>query len=111
MNNMQYMNKFARKATLIIEDQKIPVIVEAYDILNLQDYRKHFEGHLWSTEMPISTSMNILNKGLSIIFNEGDIKVIRIISSIPTYSNPASENGKCAYFEAKFLAEENIGEK
>ena len=84
----------------------MPVIVDAHEVINLRDRRGHYEGHLWSNEMPISAS---LEGPLSLVFPNGDIEVIRVFSQRPTQTNPASNPGLWEFFEASFMAENNMG--
>ena len=103
---MRYANKTAIRATLLVGGSYIPVIVDAHEVINLRDRRGHYEGHLWSNGMPISAS---LQGPLSLVFPNGDIKVIRVFSQRPTQTNPASNPGLWEFFEASFMAENNMG--
>ena len=106
---MRYANKTARKAALIVGENAVPVIVDAHEIINIRDRRSHYEGRLWSTEMPISASFESLDRPLSLVFPNGDIKVVRVFSQHPTQTNPASNPGLWEFFEASFIAENNMG--
>lgn len=103
---MRYENKTARKATLIVGEYRVPVIVDAREIINMRDRRSHYEGRLWSSEMPISA---FLEGPLSLVFPNGDMKVIRVFSQHPTQTNLASNPGLWEFFEAFFIAEDNVG--
>ena len=103
---MRYANKTARRATLTVGESHVPVIADTHEIINLRDRRGHYEGRLWSNEMPISAS---LEGPLSLVFPNGDIKVIRVFSQRPTQTNPASNPGLWEFFEASFMAENNMG--
>ena len=83
---MRYANRTTRKATLVIGESRVPVIVDAHEIIDLRDRRMHYEGRLWSDKMPISAS---LEGPLSLVFPNGDIRVIRVFSQLPTQTNPA----------------------
>ena len=106
---MRYANKAARKATLIVGECRVPVIVDAHEIINVRDRRSHYEGRLWSTEMPISASFESLDRPLSLVFPNGDTKVIRVFSRYPTQTNPPSTPDLWEFFEASFIAEDNVG--
>jgi hypothetical protein len=102
---MRYENKTARKATLIVGGYHVPVIVDTRETINIRDRRSHHEGRLWSSEMPISAS---LEGPLSLVFPNGDTEVIRVFSQHPTQTNPASTPGLWEFFEAFFIAEDNV---
>lgn len=102
---MRYANRTTRKAILVVGGNRIPVVVDAYEIINLRDRRGHYEGHFWSNEMPTSVS---LEEPLSLVFPNGDIKAIRVFSQLPTQTNPASNPSLWEFFEASFMAESNM---
>lgn len=103
---MRYANRTTRKAILVVGENRVPVVVDAHEVINLRDRRGYYEGRLWSNEMPISAS---LEGPLSLVFPNGDIKAIRVFSQIPTQTNPASNPGLWEFFEASFMAESNMG--
>ena len=102
---MRYASKTAIKATLLIGESHIPVVVDAYDVVNLRDRRGHYEGSLWSTQMPISAS---LEGSLSLVFPGGEMKKIRIFSQYPSINNPACSPGFWDNFEARFMSADNL---
>lgn len=106
---MRYANKMARKAVLIVGESRIPVIVDAHEIINIRDRRSHYEGRLWSTEMPILASLKSLEGPLSLVFPGDEIKVIRVFSRYPTQTNPPSNPDLWGFFEAWFISENNMG--
>jgi len=105
---MRYVSKTAIKAMLRIGENRIPVIVDAQAIVNLRDRRGHYEGFLWSTQMPISVP---LEGPLSLIFPDGNAKAIMIFSQYPQMGNPPSTPGLWDYFEAQFMSMDNISER
>ena len=104
---MRYANRTTRKAILVVGDKHVPVIVDAHEVINIRDQRTHYEGRLWSREMPISAP---IEGPLSLIFPNGDIQIIRIFSQLPTQTNPSSTPDLWEFFEASFMAESNIRE-
>ena len=107
---MRYANKTARKATLIVGENRVPVIVDAHEIINIRDRRSHYEGRLWSTEMPILESLKSLEGPLPLVFSGGETRIIRVFSRYPTQTNPPSNPDLWEFFEAWFISENNIGE-
>ena len=105
---MRYAGKTAIKATLLVGESRIPVVVDAREVVNLRDRRRHYEGFLWSTQMPISAS---LEGSLSLIFPDGNSKLIRIFSQYPYMANPPSTPGLWDYFKAQFLSEDNLSKR
>ena len=103
---MRYANRTTRKAILVVGENRVPVVVDAREVINIRDRRGYYEGHLWSNEMPISA---LLEGPLSLVFPNGDVKVIRVFSQRPTQTNPASNPGLWEFFEASFMAESNMG--
>ena len=104
---MRYANKTAIRAVLLVGGSYIPVIVDAHEVINLRDHRGHYEGRLWSNEMPVAAS---LEGPLSLVFPDGETKVIRVFSQYPTQTNPSSNPNLWEFFEASFMAENNMGE-
>jgi len=103
---MRYANKMARKAILIVGGIYVPVIVDAREIINIRDRRGHYEGRLWSNEMPISACLGV---PLSLVFSKGDTKVIRVFSQYQSQTNPASDPALWDFFEATFISNNNVG--
>jgi hypothetical protein len=105
---MRYAGKTAIKANLFVDESRIPVIVDAREVVNLRDRRVSYEGFLWSTQMPISAS---LEGSLSLIFPDGNVKAIRIFSQYPYMANPPSTPELWDYFKARFLSADNISKR
>lgn len=105
---MRYAGRAAIKATLLIGKNRIPVVVDAQEIVNLRDRRGHYEGFLWSTQMPVSAP---LEGSLSLIFPDGNTKAIRILSQYPQMANPPATPGLWDYFKAQFMSVDNISER
>ena len=105
---MRYAGKTTIKATLLVGESHIPVVVDAREVVNLRDRRGHYEGFLWSTQMPISAS---LEGSLSLVFPNGNMKAIRIFGQYPHMANPPSTPGLLDNFKAQFMSVDNISEK
>ena len=105
---MRYAGKTAIKATLLVGESRIPVVVDAREVVNLRDRREHYEGFLWSTQMPISASFE---GSLSLVFPDGNTKTIRIFSQYPHMANPPSTPGLWDYFKAQFMSVDNVSER
>ena len=84
----------------------MPVIVDARETVNTRDRRGRYEGRLWSSEMPISA---FVDGPLSLVFPDGDMRAIRFSDQHPTKTNLSSNPGLWDFFEAFFIAEDNVG--
>lgn len=100
---MRYASRTAIKATLQVGENPIPVVVDAREVVNLRDRRGHYKGYLWSTQMPVSAS---LEGPLTLVFPSGETKVIRVFSQYTV--SPSSAPGLWEFFEASFISDSNV---
>lgn len=80
----------------------VPVEVDMVKVVDTRDRRGHYEGHLWSAQVPEAAS---LEGRLLLLLPDGSEHPVRIVGTSAEFVS--NEDVPRGYFEARFLSDRN----